>query len=164
MNFRVIELQETEVAGISRVYNGQNYNNREELRSQMGSAECDDVPGQLCAGGWNQPENYTYDGEWYGIWQNGVYMIARTPDMVHAESCETAILPAGTYAAFRTQPGTLAWEEFPKLFEEIFDAWLPASDYSLQSETIVEVYHLWTDHDQRKHHRYFEVWIPITAK
>ena len=39
-----------------------------------------------------------------------------------------------------------------------------ASGYSLQSETIVEVYHLWTDHDQRKHHRYFEVWIPITAK
>lgn len=31
--------------------------------------------------------------------------------------------------SFKTKCGRLAWEEFPKLFELIFDAWLPASEY-----------------------------------
>ena len=30
---------------------------------------------------------------------------------------------------FKTEPGGLAWEEFPKLEELIFDAWLPSSGY-----------------------------------
>ena len=164
MNFRLIELEETAVYGVSKQYDGQGYKNREELRHSMWASDCDDVPGQLCEGEWNQAGNTAYDGVWYGIWQDGKYMIARERSDVKTENLEVRLLPAGTYAAFRTECGGLAWEEFPKLFALIFDSWLPASEYRQNGDLAIEVLHLWTDHDERQKKRYYEVLIPVEKK
>lgn len=164
MDFRLIELEGTELCGISKQYDGQGYRNREELRHSMWADNCDDVPGQLCGGRWNEPRSTAFDGVWYGIWVNGRYMIARQPDTIREGArTEEFTLPAGTYAAFRTEPGGLAWEEFPKLFGQIFQVWLPSSGYRLKSDLIIEVLHLWTDHDTRRAKRYYEVLIPVEA-
>ncbi|MBQ8332577.1 MAG: AraC family transcriptional regulator [Clostridia bacterium] len=163
MDFRLIELEETKLYGISKPYDGQGYRNREELRHSMWSDNYDDVPGQLCGGRWNEPGSTAFDGVWYGIWQGGRYMIARDT-IREGASAETFTLPAGTYAAFRTEPGGVAWEEFPKLFGLIFDSWLPSSGYRQKSDLAVEILHLWTDHDIRQKQRYYEVWIPVERK
>lgn len=161
MDFRIIELADTELYGVSKQYAGQGYRTREQLRHSMWANNCDDVPGQLCEGQWNQPGSTAYDGVWYGIWQNGRYMIARAEADVITHELETFRLPAGTYAAFKSECGVVAWEEFPRLFELIFDAWLPSSGYRQTCDLAIEVLHLWTDHDVRKKNRYFEVWIPV---
>ncbi|MBQ2727345.1 MAG: AraC family transcriptional regulator [Clostridia bacterium] len=161
MDFRMIELNETKLYGISRKDEG--YRNREELRHLMWSEEEENIPCRICAGRWNQPGCTSFDGEWYGIWNDGRYMIAREEgDAADPPSLETVVLPAGRYAAFRTKPGGAAWEEFPRLFELIFQIWLPSSGYRVKSGMIVEILHLRTDHDLRKKNRYYEVWLPIT--
>jgi len=164
MDFRLIELKETEVCGVSRPYDGQGYETREELRHSMWAEDHEDVPGQLCEGRWNEQGNTAYDGVWYGIWQDGRYMIARRKCDVKDERLEMQRIPAGTYAAFKTECGGLAWEEFPKLFEQIFDSWLPASEYRQKYGIVIEVLHLWTDYALRKKNRYYEVWIPVELK
>ncbi len=164
MDFRLIELEETGVYGVSKPYEGQGYRSREELRHLMWADDHDDVPGLLCEGRWNEQGNTAYDGVWYGVWQDGRYMIARGKDDVKNDRLEKLTIPAGTYAAFRTECGGLAWEEFPKLFELIFDSWLPASEYRQKSGIVIEVLHLWTDHELRKKNRYYEVWIPVELK
>ncbi len=164
MDFRIIELENTEVYGISKQYEGQGYKTREELRHYMWSEDCDNVPGQLCKGSWNQSGNTSYDGIWYGVWHDGKYMIARERADVKTEKLEVLKFPAGTYAAFKTECGGLAWEEFPKLFELIFDSWLPASEYKQKFNLIIEILHLWTDYDLRNNNKYYEVWIPVELK
>jgi len=161
MDFRIIELGDTEVYGVSKQFDGQGYKTREELRHLMWSEECDFVPGQICEGLWNQPSNHSYDGIWYGIWQDGKYMIARAKADTKNAALEKHSIPAGTYAAFRTERGGLAWEELPKLFELIFNSWLPGSGYRQNGNLIVEIYHLWTDKDMRNKNRYYEVWVPV---
>lgn len=161
MDFRIIESEDTIVYGVSKQYEGQGYKNREELRHSMWASDCDNVPGQLCEGDWNEKGNTAYDGVWYGIWQDGKYMIARESNDTQNHTLEKRIIPAGTYAAFKTERGGLAWEEFPKLFELIFDSWLPASEYRQKGDLAIEVLHLWTDHDIRQKNRYYEVWVPI---
>lgn len=52
----------------------------------------------------------------------------------------------------------------PRLFELIFDSWLPASVYKQKYDLAVEILHLWTDHDLRQKNRYYEVWIPVELK
>ena len=64
----------------------------------------------------------------------------------------------------RYDSGGLAWEEFPKLFEQIFNSWLPASGFRLKSDLCIEVLHLWTDRELRRRNRYNEVWIPVEPK
>lgn len=91
-------------------------------------------------------------------------MIARERSDTKTDKLEMCKLPAGTYAAFKTECGGLAWEEFPKLFELIFDSWLPASEYRHKYDLVIEVLHLWTDHHMRKENRYYEVWIPVELK
>ncbi len=161
MDFRMLELEETEVYGVSKQFDGRGYKTREELRHIMWSEDCDDVPGQICEGHWNQPSNHSYDGMWYGIWQDGKYTISRAKKDTHNDALEKHIIPSGTYVAFKTECGGLAWEEFPKLFELILDSWLPNSEYKQKSNVIIEVLHLWTDHDMRNKNRYYEVWIPV---
>lgn len=160
MEFRLNELEETQVWGVSKQFDGQGYETREELRHIMWSEDCDDVPGQICEGCWNQPGNTSYDGVWYGIWQDGAYMIAR--EQAKGGGLESRTLPAGTYAAFRTKPGGLAWEEFPKLLDLVLNSWLPSSGYRQKGDLLVEVLHLWTDHGMRQKNRYYEVWVPVT--
>ena len=166
MDFRFIEFSETEVYGVSKQFDGQGYKTREELRHIMWSEEYKNVPEQLCKGKWNQSGNTSYDGIWYGIWRNGKYMIAREKaDISNVNaSLDLCKLSAGTYAAFQTECGGLAWEELPKLFDLIFDSWLPSSEYRLKNDDIIEIYHLWTDHDMRNKNRYYEVWIPVELK
>lgn len=164
MDFRIIELEDTPVYGVAKNYDDRMCKNREELRHLMWSEDLEDIPGKICHGKWNEPGNIAYDVLWFGIWQDGRYTIARKAEDCAAEALEEKHLPAGTYAAFRTGRGGLAWEEFPKLFELIFDSWLPASEYRLKSDLVVEVYHLWTDHDRRKKERSYEVWIPVERK
>ncbi len=164
MDFRMIELEDIQVYGASKQYEGQGYKTHEELRHSMWADYEDDVPGQLCEGSWNQPGSSAYDGVWYGIWQDGKYMIARERADVKTDKLESRTLPAGTYAAFKTECGGLAWEEFPKLRELIFDSWLPASEYRQTCDLVIEVLHLWTDHDLRQKNRYYEVWIPVEPK
>lgn len=163
MDFRIIELQETRVFGVSGQFDGQGYRSREELRNKLWSSDMDDVPGMLCEGSWNQPGSRAYDGVWYGIWRDGRYMIARENPSKTA-GLEEQIIPAGTYAAFRTECGGLAWEEFPRLFELIFDSWLPASEYRQSCDMAVEVLHLFTDHDERQKKRWYEVLLPVEHK
>ena len=91
-------------------------------------------------------------------------MISRARSDVKTGALETKTLPAGTYAAFRTECGGLAWEEFPKLFALIFDSWLPASEYRLKYDLTIEVLHLWTDSDLRPKNRNYEIWIPVELK
>lgn len=155
MNLRIIELEQTVIYGVSQQFDGMNYSSKEELRNIMWSEDCDFVPRRICDG---------YDGIWYGIWQNGKYMIARKKDDVKTDDLETALLPSGTYAAFRTERGGLAWEELPKLWDLIFDSWLPNSNYRKKDGPIVEVLHLWTDRAMRRKNRYYEIWVPIENK
>lgn len=160
MNFSIIELDETAVYGISKQFDREEYKTKEELRHIMWADNCDDVPGQICSGKWNEPGNNLYDGIWYGIWQNGKYMIAREADMANTV-LEKTVIPSGTYVAFATEPGGLAWEEFPKLNELVFDSWLPSSEYRQKSDLTIEVLHLWTDHSERNKKRFYELWIPV---
>ncbi len=164
MDFRIIELAETEIFGVSKQFDGQGYKNREELRNTMWADYLEDVPGQMCYGKWDEQGSTAFDGVWYGIWQDGKYMIARTKDDVKNDNLEICKLPAGTYAAFKTEVGGYAWEEFPKLFELIFDSWLPASEYKLKYDLAIEVLHLWTEREKRHKNRYYEVWIPVELK
>lgn len=152
MNFRTIELDDTEVYGMAKQFDGQGYQTREELRHIMWSEECDFVPGKICDG---------YDGVWYGIWNDGKYMIARAKKDTKRDALDQHTIPAGTYAAFKTERGGLAWEEFPKLFELVFDSWLPSSGYMQNGDMIIEVYHLWTDREMRNKNRYYEIWLPV---
>ena len=71
---------------------------------------------------------------------------------------------AGTYAAFTSPRGGFAGEEIPRLFEQIFDSWLPTSAYTWRGDCIIEVLHLWTGRELRRENRYYEVWIPVELK
>ncbi len=163
MDFRMIEWNDTTVYGLSRENRG--YRSREELRHVMWSEQEENIPGKITGGRWNEPDSTAFDGAWYGVWKDGRYMIARAgEDVKDPAALESLTIPSGTYAAFRTEPGGLAWEEFPRLFELIFQVWLPSSGYRLRSDLIVEVLHLWTDHDTRREKRYYEVWIPVESE
>lgn len=161
MDFRIIEMKETEVFGVSKQFNGEGYRSKEELRHIMWAEDCDDVPGKICTGRWNEPCNNSYDGIWFGIWQDGKYMIAREKSNVKNNLLEKSLIPSGTYAAFKTKPGGLAWEDLPVLNELIFESWLPSSGYKQKGDLVIEVEHLWTDYDIRNKNRYYEIWIPV---
>lgn len=161
MDFRIIELADTAVYGVSELFEGKGYQSREELRHLMWSEKENDVPGQICEGRWNESSSSTYDGAWYGIWRDGKYMIAREEGNVKGKELEKFIIPSGTYAAFRTGRGGLAWEELPKLRDLIFDSWLPNSEYRHKGDMMIEVLHLWADHDLRNKNRFYEWWIPV---
>lgn len=152
MDFRIEKAEATEVYGISRQFNDQELITKEEIRHIMWSEDCDSVPSKICNG---------YDGIWYGIWGNNKYLIARDKVDVKNENLEKYIIPTGTYAVFKTERGGFAWEELPKLRELIIDSWLPDSEYKLTSGFEIEVYHLWTNREERKKNRYYEIWIPV---
>lgn len=162
MDMRIMELPETMVYGISGQYEGMGYKDREQLRNKLWANNEDDVPRQLCGVGWEEPGCEALDGVWYGLWQGGRYMIARQEgDVKEPGLLEMVAIPAGTYAAFQTEPGGLAWEELPRLREEVFDSWLPSSGYHQRGELCIEVEHLWGDRETRRKKRYYELWIPV---
>lgn len=161
MDCRMMESPGIEAFGVSKRFDGQGYPTREALRHIMWDRDCENVPGQICEGEWNQPGNTAYDGVWYGIWRDGNYMIAREKKETQNRRLESQRLPAGTYAAFRTKRGGLVWEEFPKLFALAFDSWLPPSGYRQKGDLAIEVLHLWTDRSLRQANRYYELWVPV---
>lgn len=161
MNFSIIEVEETEVFGLSMAYDKTEYGTREELRHYMWAEQCGDIPKSICGGSWDQSADKAYDGIWYGIWQDGRYAIAREKELAKGDKLQRWVIKAGKYARFETDKGAYAAEEIPALFELIFDSWLPSSGYRLRNEDIIEVYHLWTEKELRKKNRYYEVWVPI---
>lgn len=165
MDMQFIELKETRLFGLSRPYRDQGYSHREELRNIMWSDRYDDVPGQICHGQWNDASSGQMDGVWFGVWQGDEsYMIAREKADCRSDALESFTLPAGTYAAFRTGKGGLAWEEFPRLFEQIFGSWLPSSGYRQKGTLAIEVLHLWADQAMRRKNKWYEVWIPVEPR
>lgn len=161
MEYRLIDVPEMVILGISREFDGQEFATREALRGSMWDEKCANVPGQLCEGRWNESGNHAYDGEWYGLWRGGRYMIGREREMVKDAGLEAQTIAPGRYAVFSTKQGAAAWEALPELFELIFGSWLPDSGYELRNDDIIEVYHLWTDAERRRRERYYEVWIPV---
>ena len=164
MNFRMIDVQETMVYGVSKEFDETVYSSREELRHCMWSEDCDDIPGLICEGKWNEPDRHSYDGVWYGLWRDGKYMICREREHGKDENLEMQIIPAGEYAAFTSARGGFAGDEIPKLWSLIFDSWLPDSGYRLRSGDVIEVLHLWNNKAQRKMNRYYEIWVPVIEK
>ncbi len=164
MDFRMIDVQETMVYGVSQRFDLQVHASREALRNIMWSEDCDDVPGRIAEGKWNAPGSDSYDGVWYGLWRDGRYMIARGGERVNKDGLEQQTIQPGKYAAFTTEKGALAWEALPKLWELIFDSWLPDSGYALRNDEVIEIYHLWTDRELRRKNRYYEIWVPVIEK
>lgn len=165
MDFRIIELKDTPLYGISFPYEGMGYEVHEDLRNRMWSAAYEDVPMKICDGVWDNPADTQMDGIWYGIWQGEKsYMIARNKADCRNAQLECFTLPGGTYAVFRTEKGGNAWEEFPRLRDLIFNGWLPTSGYQTKNNLIVEVLHLWVEREKRRKERYYEIYLPIEKK
>ena len=154
MDFRLIKLKETTVVGVTRKFEGSAAERFEQV-GVMWAIDCDFVPGKICNG---------FDGVWYGIWDRGTYRIARDAEDTDAQELESYTIPAGTYAAFTTQKGLTAGEVIPELRAQIFDSWLPDSGYVQKEDLEIEVYHLWTDKEERRKNRYYEIWIPVEKK
>lgn len=161
MDFQLVDRKETILYGVSKEFDIREFLTRESLRNAMWDEKQENVPGQVCQGGWNHPTDRSYDGLWYGLWRDGRYFIGREWKYARLGGLEAQVLPAGEYAAFATKPGGQAWEEIPRLFELIFDSWLPTSGYARQGEDIIEIYHLWTDREKRKKERYYEILVPV---
>ena len=154
MDFRIVEIGEIEVYGVSRKFEG-TIEERYELEHIMWAEYNDNVPARICEG---------YDGEWYGIWQNGKYMTARKKFDTTGDNLEKYVIPAGTYAAFTSEKGGYAGDELPKMHELIFNSWLPNSEYVQSNDLEIEVYHLRTGKAERKRERYYEILIPVRAR
>ncbi|MFI3325505.1 MAG: helix-turn-helix domain-containing protein [Clostridia bacterium] len=163
MDFRIISIADLEVYGESKKIE-LGYKSREEQRHPMWCEDLEDVPSKLSEGEWNEKGNTSYDGIWYGIWQDGKYMIAREKSDTKNHNLEKRIIKGGEYAVFKTEKGTLAWEEFPKLFDLIFNSWLPSSGYKQRGDVVIEILHLFTDKEIRAKNKYYEVYLPIENK
>ena len=120
----------------------------------MWSEESEHIPEKICSG---------YNGIWYGIWNKGNYTIARKKEDTQSDNTEKHIIPAGKYAVFTTDRGEYAGDELPKLRDLIINSWLPSSDYIQKADYELEVYHLWSDHTERRK-KYYEIWIPVENK
>ena len=154
MNFRIVETNEIEIYGISKPFTGTSAE-RFPQEHFMWSVEFDNVPGQICDG---------FDGLWYGVWNSNNYLIARAKDNTTGDHLERHIIPAGTYAAFTSEPGGFAGDVLSQLRDQIINSWLPDSGYEQTREMEIELYHLWTDREMRRKNRYYELWIPIRRK
>ncbi len=151
MNFKIMNVSEFEVYGVSKQFNT-SATARFELEHSMWADSMEFVPGKICEG---------YDGVWYGIWDAGTYLIARKAEDVSGKNFEKQIIPAGLYAMFMTEKGGYAGDEIPKLRDLIFNSWLPDSGYKPKADYEVEVYHLCTDREKRRKNRWYEIWIPV---
>ena len=154
MNFRIVEFDGMEIYGISTpCYSSEN--SRYELARDVWSDECRHLPEKICDG---------YDGIWYAVWTSNSYTIARDKSNCTKEGLTKITVPGGKYAVFTTDKGGYAGCELPKLHEQVFEGWLPDSDYVMTSDFELEVYHLATDRATRRKERYYEIWIPVTEK
>lgn len=116
----------------------------------MWSNQHGDVQNQVCT---------TVEGVWYGIWDNGVYSIAKKANEIDNPNLESIKIPAGKYAVFSTDFGGFAGDVLPKLREQIFDCWMPDSGYKQASDYELEVYYIYPKTEKQKRH--YSIWIPI---
>lgn len=149
LNFRIVNTEEIKLRGISRQFTGLAAD-RFEQEHIMWSNQHDDIQNQVCT---------TVEGVWYGIWDNGVYSIAKKANEINNPNLESIKISSGKYAVFSTDFGGFAGDVLPKLRESIFDCWLPDSRYEQESDYEVEVYYLYPKNE--KHKRHYEIWIPI---
>lgn len=149
MNFRMLQRQKTVLYGLSRRFLGEAAG-RFEQEHVMWAAQCDDFPRRIANG---------IPGVWYGIWDHGLYSIARDADDARQEELERIVLPAGTYAAFTTEYGGFAGDALPRLREQVFGACLADAGYRQTRDYEVEVYHLYPKGEKAKRH--YELWIPV---
>ncbi len=151
MDFKIIDVEGFEVYGLSKQF-GCQAGERFKQENIMWSVDAEHYPEKICDG---------YDGIWYGIWNNGLYSIARSEEDIEYNNLEKIVIPAGKYAVFTTEKGGYAGAELPRLHDLIFNSWLPNSSYKIKKEYIIEVYHLATDKTERRKNRYYEMWIPL---
>lgn len=149
LNFRIVNTDEIKLKGISRQFTGLAAD-RFEQEHIMWSNQHGDVQNQVCT---------TVEGVWYGIWDNGVYSIAKKANEIDNPNLESIKIPAGKYAVFSTDFGGFAGDVLPKLRERIFDCWFPDSEYEQTHDYEVEIYYLYPKNEKNK--RYYEIWIPI---
>ena len=95
-------------------------------------------------------------GKWYGVWDNGTYIIARESNI---NNLPKYTIKSAKYAVFQTGLGGFAGDELPELRNRIFNEWLPVSGYEVSNDYEVEVYHLFKKNE--KHKRFYELWIPL---
>ena len=149
MDFRIIKTKEKSLCGLSKQFTGVAAD-RFLQEHIMWADHHDDIQNKVCT---------HVPGLWYGIWNNGIYSIAKKTEEISKNGLEEIIIPAGTYAAFSTGFGGFAGDELPKLRELIFDSWLADSGYEQTYDYEVEVYHLYQKTE--KHKRHYEIWIPV---
>lgn len=154
MDFRIVEKETFEIYGVSCHFGGTS-SARFEKERIMWSEDCDFAPGQICE---------SFEGVWYGIWNDGNYTIARDKSDITGTNLEKCVIPSATYAAFSTEKGGYAGDELPKLHNLIFNSWLPNSDYVQADKFEIEIYHLQSGRAERRKNRYYEIWIPIKEK
>lgn len=154
MNIKIVDADEMTVYGISKpcFSNGAK---RYELAHYMWAESCEHIPERICNG---------YDGIWYAVWSNNSYTIARDKSNCEYDNLEKTIIPKAKYAVFTTERGGYAGDELPKLHNEIFNSWLPSSEYEQAFDFELEVYHLDTDREKRRKNRYYEIWLPVVKK
>ena len=149
MDFRIVETEEIRLRGVSKAFEG----GAAERFSQehiMWADHHDNAMGRI---------SMDYKGEWFGIWNNGIFWIARRPALADGPGDLADVsIPKGSYAVFRTGCGGYAGDELPKLRGEIFGAWLAGSGYRQTRDYEIEVYHL---APSEKEKRWYELWIPI---
>ncbi len=149
LKFRIANIDSVKLRGISKKFSG-TAADRFEPEHIIWSNQHDDVQNQVCK---------TVEGVWYGIWNNGIYSIAKKADEIDNPSLANITIPSGKYAVFSTDFGGFAGDVLPKLREQIFDCWLPDSGYKQMEDYEVEVYYLYPK--DKKHKRHYEIWVPI---
>jgi AraC family transcriptional regulator len=152
MEFKIIDSDEIVLEGLSKEFTG-SASDRFEQEHIMWADDHDDVQNKV---------NKAVPGIWYGIWNKGVYTIAKRQGEAEGKELENIIIPSGKYAVFMSDFGGFAGVVLPKLREQIFDSWLADSAYKQTADYEVEVYHLFPKSE--KHKRHYEIWIPVIKK
>jgi AraC family transcriptional regulator len=152
MELKIIDSDEIVLKGLSQEFTGPAFD-RFEQEHPMWADNHDDVRNKV---------NTTVPGIWHGIWNKGVYSIAKRQGEADGKELEHIIIPSGKYAVFMSDFGGFAGVVLPKLREQIFDSWIADSVYKQTADYEVEVYYLFSRTE--KHKRHYEIWRPVLKK
>lgn len=147
MNVRIVECQPRQVWGVSKRFTGEAAE-RFSQEHEMWADECDHVARRV---------SRATPGLWYGLWNHGLYTIARELSDTDGTGLVPITIPGGCYAAFTTEKGGFAGDELPRFRQAVFGAWLSDSGYVQAEDFEMEMYHL-TSPDRRCE-RFYELWI-----
>jgi AraC family transcriptional regulator len=152
MEFKIIDSDEIVLEGLSKDFTGL-ASDRFEQEHIMWAEHHDDVQNKVSP---------VVPGTWYGIWNKGIYSIAKKKGEAEGKELENIVIPSGKYAVFMSDFGGFAGVVLPKLREQIFDSWLADSGYEQTIDYEVEVYYLFSQTEKQKRH--YEIWIPVMRK